>query len=196
MMAKHEAKFGKPVATPKGIISFPHLVEKETTGEYPSNKYKVTLLMPKDADFTKLRESAQAVLDEAFPGKGLKLKDLGEQQPFRNGDNKDVDGYAGKVFLICKTGKKPLCVDRNKQTIDNGDVTYGDEARLVVKACSYVLSGKPGVTFLLDTVQKIADGGVGGGNVGALDDEYADEDGPGAAAAALDDGDDDSNPWD
>jgi hypothetical protein len=204
-MAAPDNKTGpKPVfinniVTPKGRISFPHIAEPDSKGKFADNKYKVTLLMPKDTtDFAALRAVALKCAQDAFGPSIKTLKDF--QAPFRNGDEKDLDGYQGQLYITCKSKNRPHVVDRAKNALDPKEIYGGCFARLVVSACSYQSTETvrqadgstkkqvvKGVTFLLDAVQKMGDGDSFGGKGNAAnafpDDEEA------SAAPGFEDGD-------
>lgn len=187
------------IVTPSGRISFPHLEQPDTGKKFSDGKFKASLLMDKKAaDMSVLRAKALECAQLAF-GAGIKsLNDF--QHPFRDGDAKpELAGYAGMIFITCKSKKRPLCIDRAKQNIPPEEIYGGCVARLVVTACSYqstenvkdaktgqvVKQVVKGVTFLLDGVQKIGDGerfGGGGASASAFPDDLPEADGfqPGA----------------
>ena len=198
--------FLNDIVTPIGRVSFPHLVDpdrKAPNKPYADDKFKASLLMPKDStDFSTLRAKALECAQEAF-GPGIKtLNDFAH--PFRVGDqrlNKDgevMPGYAGCLYITCKSKDRPLIIDRAKKNLDPKEVYGGCFARFIVTAMSYTSTENVrqpdgstkretvrGVTFLLDVVQKTGDGeSFGGGksrSVAALPDDLGDD---GAAAVA------------
>lgn len=195
--AKHKPVFISNVLTPTGRVSFPHLVEPDTRGQYADDKYKVSLLHPKNpdnaTDIAALANCKKAVLDcavQAWPGRkwknGIDKPSFGELlHPFKNGDDKpDMAGHAGCFVFTCKTKNPPTIVGRKVTQGGKGvfpsipakDVYGGCHARLIVTAMSYEQRGAPGVTFLLETVQKRDEGErFGGGSTAILDDETEDE---------------------
>lgn len=192
-MPAHKPVFINDVVTPKGRFSFPHLAKPDTDGQYADDKFKVTILIPKTADLSKLKAAIMDCAKQAWPSKQLKPKDL--MLPLRDGDEKDnLDGYPGNIFITAKSKRRVLCVDAARDNIDAEEVYGGCYGRLVLTAMSYEQKGRPGVTFLLDTVQKLEDGdkfGKGGGNVSALDDGEFDDLARGGKPARGDNGEHD-----
>lgn len=188
-MAVHKSVYINSVVTPKGRFSFPHLAKPDTEGQYADSRYKVTILIPKDADITKIKQAVMACAKAAWPGKKLKPSDL--MLPLRDGDEKDnLDGYPGHWFITAKSKRPVTCVDIARENLAPEEVYGGCYGRCVLTAMSYEQKGKPGVTFLLDTVQKIEEGerfGKGGSGVSALDDGEFDEHVARGKAAAKDD---------
>lgn len=156
-MAKHKAVFKNDIVTPKGRLSFPHLVKPDTEGQYADDKFKVTLLIPQETSLANLKNAVLACAKEAWPGKNYKLADL--IHPFHNGDKKAEanPAYAKTIYITCKTKNRPAIVDTDRKEIDPAEAYAGCDARLVVTAMSYEQKGEPGVTFLLETVQKLGD---------------------------------------
>jgi len=200
-MPAHKSVFINDIVSPKGRFAFPHLAKPDEGGQYSDGKFKVTLLIPKDSDMTALKQAIGSCAREAWGGK-VKPKDLCHM-PLRDGDEKtNLDGYAGCWYVTAKSSKRRRIVDRKREDIAPEDAYGGCEGRLVLTAMSYEQGGKPGVTFLLDTVQKLGEGqafGGGGGNVSILDDGEFDEKGSDPTAHLSeeapdnDDGDDEDD---
>ncbi len=183
----HKSIFINGIVTPKGRFAFPHLAKPDTEGQYADDKYKVTILIPKTEDIRPLQKAIMDCARQAWPKKRLKPKDLAHI-PLRDGDEKvreavendksPLEGYEGAWFITAKSKKRRRTVDAGRNDIDPEECYGGAYGRLVLTAMSYEQAGKPGVTFLLDVVQKIADGeafGGGGGNTDVLDDGLYDE---------------------
>lgn len=203
-MAAHKSVFINKIKTPLGRFAFPHLAKPDTQGVYPDDKYKVTLLIPKDRDITGLKKAIMECAREAWPKKkNLKPGDMAHL-PIRDGDAKvaedlendkaELEGYRGCYFITAKSKRRIRVLDSDRNDIDPEEAYGGAHGRLVVTAMSYEQGGKPGVTFLLDLVQKTADDTPFGGsqvNPDILDDgevdEYVVADGP---DSDEDDGDD------
>jgi len=205
--AKFESVFVNDLLTPTGRVSFPHLAAPDTVGQYADNKYKLSLLIPKKptdaADAARLQALKDAVIKcatDTWPDrKWAKGKPSFAElmHPFKDGDQKkDLAGHEGCFVLTCKTKNKPTIV--GKKTTVNGKAGFpnieGEEvyggcyARLIVTAMSYEQAGKPGVTFLLETVQKRAEGerfGRGSNTAMLEDDEEDDAGGDGLGDDGL-----------
>lgn len=188
-MAEDKPVFINDVLTPRGRVAFPHLTAPDSKGRFADDKYKVTLCIPKTTDITALKKAVLECAREKWPKANFKLTDL--MHPFRDGDAKNkkqtqmgktpLDGYDGALTITCKTRKEPNIVglkakgDTSFPKLEGSEIYAGCDARLILTAMSYELSGKPGVTFLLETVQKLGDndrfGGGGGGDQSLLDDD-------------------------
>lgn len=173
---KHEIKSGKPVVTPKARMSYPHLFEPNTQGEYPSNKYEVTLLIPKSANIEPLRAEVLKVAKEAFPGKNLTMEQLAFS-PIRDGDAEEKGGeYKGHWFLKAKSGRAPALLGADTRPLSPltaKELVYGGAfCHVKVRPFSYVQAGRPGVTWSLEAVQVLPGGERFGGGSGSASDGF------------------------
>jgi hypothetical protein len=174
---KHTPKYLNGIITPIGRASYPKLVAPDTKGEKPDNKFKVTLLIPKDSkDFEAFKAKITAFAKEVFPN--VTKKNYGN--PIKDGDKKE--GYEGHWYLTAKTKaeRKPLCVNVAAEPIDAAAVLGGLNCRLKVSLMSYVGVDKArdsegnvvtetiyGVTPLLEVVQLTGGGEPFGGGATA-----------------------------
>ena len=187
----HQPVFENGIITPIGRVSYPCLVRPDDKGQYSTKKYKITLVVPKDdAKIAALKAAILKCAKAAFPKKKIEsLKDI--QHPLKNGDKSDEEMYHGHIYFQAKRNPdkgKASCFDINKQNIDPIEIYGGCFARLKVSAMSYVGTEKiknpetgelevikvEGVTFLLDGVQKTADGDRIGGGGGATASDFDD----------------------
>lgn len=175
---KHETVVGGTVTTTKGRLSFPHLLSKHTEGEYPSNKYETTLLIPKSTDISKLEKAVMDVAQKAFPGKITKLSDLAHN-PIGDGDEKDLDGYKGHWTIRAKSKYPPQIVGPDVQPLtlaDPSEAIYGGAyAKISMKPLSFVQAGKPGVTWQLQNVQWLGHGDRFGGGGSSPSSDFEQE---------------------
>lgn len=174
---KHETVFGEKITTPKGRLSYPYLLEKNSGGQYPSDKYEATLLIPKSADMSKLKAAVLAVAKQAF-GKVMVESDFSDW-PIRDGDQKDDETFKGHWCIRAKSKNKPGIVGPDVQPLADveGSIYGGAHARLSLKPFSYMQGGKPGVTFGLQNVQWLGHGEkFGGGGSNPQDDFEQDQD--------------------
>lgn len=190
------AKAKKPgyvydIVTPKGRLLYPHLTEPNSGGQFPSNKYEVTLMLSQDdaEGYQKLIDAALECAGQVIPG--IKVGDL--DIALRDGDDKKKEMFHGHWVLRAKSNRPVDCFDGMRQPIDTSDVAHGSFGRLAVTAGFYCKAvdkqteavyrkagqflykneegvvGLPGVTFYLNRVQCTApnDGTISTGGGGA-----------------------------
>lgn len=143
------------VLTPEFRVSFPAVFTPRSAMDNAEPKYSVVMLFPKSADLSKLKAIAKAAIVEKW---GDKIpKDL--RSPFRDGDDKELDGYAGHIFITASSKMKPGLVNGNREAIINVDEFYaGCYARATVNAFAYDRNGNRGVAFGLQNIQKLREG--------------------------------------
>jgi hypothetical protein len=164
------------VTSPTGYLSFPHIAKPDSEGEYADDKYKATLLFDKKGvDLSGLKKAALLCAQKAFGAKITSLDDF--EHPFRDGDAKDkLKGYAGRIYITPKRKSDkgpPKLVGKLKEQCDASLFYGGCKVRAILTAMSYVMKGKPSVTFLLEALQFAGDGerfGGGGADIGKFDD--------------------------
>lgn len=182
--AKHTKSVSSGIViTPVGRLSYPHLLERNSGGDYPSDKYETLLMIPKSEDIKPLMEAATKVMQDAFGAKYDHVADL-SHPPIRDGDEEEKGPeYAGHWFLKAKSDNRPQIVGKNpKIAIDNpeDEVFGGQRARLSLVAFSYKKGGSEGVSWALRNVQIIGGGepyGAGSGNPEDQFDEVKEGDG-------------------
>jgi hypothetical protein len=143
--------------SPIGRASFPSVFKADAFEEGQEPKFSVTLLFPKKG--TNLTVLENAIKEAAKKKWGDKVpKNL--RSPIRDGDEKDLDGYADCWFIRFASATRPHVVDRQKNPIDpDGDRFYaGCMARVAFNAYAYDKAGNRGVAFGLESVQKVDDG--------------------------------------
>ena len=119
---------GDKVVTPKGRLNWPHLLEKNTGGKYPSDKFETSILIPKTADVTALKQAAMAVAKEAFGDKVKSFADLA-YAPIRNGDEQGGTSE-GHWTIRAKSNYKPRLFDSTgkREVTDDSEVYSGQYA--------------------------------------------------------------------
>lgn len=161
------------VTTPEFRLAFPSINKPD---EKNDGKYVITMLFDKSADLSALKSAAKSAAVEKWGDKVP--KDL--RSPFLDGDEKDLDGFAGCTYVRAKTKIKPVVVDRNRNEIlEPNDVYAGCYCRASVVAFAYGGKGtsfEPGVAFSLQALQKLKDGEPFGGRNAALDFDELPED--------------------
>jgi hypothetical protein len=165
------------VITGKVRLSYVHLFEPWAANDSQEAKFSTAILIPKSdkATIEKLRAAQQAALqagkDSKFGGKVPTKWD----DTIHDGDEEaDLDRnpeYAGHWYMSVSAKTRPGVVDSNVNPIlDSSEVYSGCYARVSLNAFPYAVSGKKGVSFGLNHVQKLADGDFLGGRSKAEDD--------------------------
>lgn len=174
---ERESSIVGPIRTPEGKLAFPHLLQIESTGQYPSNKFVTTFLMLKTLDMTALVNACVQAAQKEWPTLGIQTPNQ-IQLPIRKGVDKDAE-WADYLFFKAKSSTKPQIVDSRKEPW-TGTPRGGDICKLAVSALPYkqtiqaevaealraqgrivqsgVIDGRPqnwrpAVTFLLNAVQ-------------------------------------------
>lgn len=148
------------VITPKFRLSFPELFEpKAFDGQAP--KYSIQMLFDKKTDLSPLKAAVKKAIVDKWgqnPPKGLVL-------PFKDGNEKDLEGYEDKIVVSASTKFKPQVVDQKVEPILVADDIYaGCYARAAINAYAWEYKNakgqvmKRGVSFNLESVQKLAEG--------------------------------------
>lgn len=174
----------KKVFTHKFRVSFPSVFEPKSFEGAPP-KYSVVMLFPKKTDLSKRPEGAKSgvsmkeavfnCLTEQFGEKSKWPKDL--RLPFRDGDQKETEGYAGHIYVTATSKKKPGVINGRLEHITSEEEFYaGCYARATLLAFYYDRAGNKGVSFSLQNIQKLEDGENLGGRKRAEDEFEATED--------------------
>lgn len=99
-------------------LSFPSLFKKSVF-DGVETKYEATFLIPKDsATHKEVSKAIDAFIEEKFAGKtpkGLKIT------AYKDGDEKEYDGYEGMMALKAGSAKRPLIVDADKTPLVEDD---------------------------------------------------------------------------
>jgi len=171
--------------TPEARASYAFVLKqgKPMPGKEP--KYSISLLFPKDADFTLAKKMASDALQEKF---GARLADLNStdpkkkaaaeafkarlKSPFRDQGEKDSAGYEpGCIFITATAKNRPGVVDASGADIlEERQVYSGCYVRASLRAFAYDVDGGVGVAFGLQNVQKLRDGEPLGGRSRPEDD--------------------------
>ena len=177
---------GRPT-TPSGRVSYPS-VFKPTVNKLDKDKpakYEITLLFEKGEPLTALQSEYDRVLREKWGGKPPKNL----RSPFKDGDEKDDENYAGMTYVTFKSLKKPDVRGPNLDSIDesSGELYPGCRARVSFSCYGYEGPGiRPGVAFGLQNVQKTGDDDPFGSPRTSGDDDF---EAVGAVAAGITDDD-------
>lgn len=147
--------------TPEFRVSFPSVFtpQRPPDGSTGEPKYRVTMLFGKKQDITSLKQIANAAAVKKWGADKAKWP-KGLRSPFRDGSEKDYEGYgADTVFCSASSKMKPGVVDQKVQPIIEPNEFYGGcYARATITAFAYDKAGNRGVSFGLRNVQKTRDG--------------------------------------
>src|SRR6056297_1721345 len=184
------AKAPKPgyvngITTPKGRIVYPHIVDTNEGGEFPSHKYEVQFFFEKDTTMTVdgktvnageyLESKALQAAQQCYPD--LKLEDI--DISLRDGDDKKSAMFDGCLVMSPKTKNQPDVYDGMRNKVGPEEVSHGCFGRLSVTAGFYKMAMdkrevaifekagefilwddgdayRPGVTFYLNRIQVTA----------------------------------------
>lgn len=147
------------VMTPKFRVSFPEVFEAKAF-EDQAAKFSIQMLFDKKEDLSKLKNAVKAAVKDKWGDtapKGIVL-------PFKDGDEKDLEGYEGKIVVGASSKFKPQVLDQKAQEIlAQNDFYAGCFARALISAYAWEYKKgnsvlKRGVSFNLIAVQKLADG--------------------------------------
>lgn len=155
------------VLTPEFRVSYPHVFKAQAIKPTDKPKFSVTMLFPKTADLSALKEAMRQAKIAEFGSKENWPDDL--ESPVVDGDNPkhaDKEGYKGHWVIKASTNEdqRPGVVDENVEPIVDQSKFYpGCYARAYIYAYVWEYMGKQGVGFILDHVQKLRDGKSFGG---------------------------------
>lgn len=169
------------VLTPTFRVSYPHVFKPSVMkGTQNAPKYSITMLFPKETDLSVIKLAIKHAKIAKF-GPNSKEWPALSGSPVTDGDlpnskGEIPEGYAGHwvIKASCKEDQKPGVVDYPAcdDIMDQGDFYAGCFARAYVYAYVWEFpqgSGKYGVSFILDHVQKMKDGPSFGGKKSAKD---------------------------
>lgn len=169
--------------TPVFRVSFPHLFEADAYGK-GDPKFSVVGLVQKSVSgrdkelLVTMKKAAEKKSIERFGEAAFrKMRKLGQfKWPFRDGEEKELDGYGPEVIFFTLSSKTPPgVIGRRKEPLEEKDVYAGCYARATVGIYTFDNESK-GVAFGLNNIQKVGDGEPFSGRTSANDDfEEADD---------------------
>lgn len=180
------------ILTPRFRVSYPHLFKAHSVKPNDPAKFSITMLFDKNDDLSTVKLAIKhAKIEKYGPDKSNWPADL--QSPVIDGDlpkYADKEGYKGHWVIKATTNEdsRPSVVDYPScdPITEVGDFYPGCFARAQVFCRVWEYMGKCGVHFILDHVQKLADGKSFGGKKSAKE-AFAPH---GVDADDSDDGDD------
>jgi len=175
------------ITTGKVILSYANIFEPFTDPKKPKDKpkYKCMLLIDKkDKETVKKFKDAiefqrKKMIAEKYAGKPPKKQ---IEHTFNDGDvEKEEEIYEGKYYINVWSYRKPPLVDRHLNPItDPEDLYSGCFVRACLNCYYYWGDESKGITFGLESIQKVSNGErLGGGGVSAEEafgDDYEFED--------------------
>ena len=173
------------IRTPTFRSSFVYL-DKPRPGMNPGDKEKYSIVMlfrKDDPALAELKAACEAAAAKKWGNK--RPKDV--RSPFRDGDEKDLDGYAGMIYITASSEDAPGVVDQLKNALDPKKVYSGCYARATINFFAYDKAGNRGVSAGLQNVQFVKHGEPFGSKRRAEDDfdEIESEDEPAGVQAGA-----------
>lgn len=194
------------IITPVFRASYPHVFKAAQVNGKGEPKYSITMLFKKSQDISAIRKAIKYAKIAKF---GPDESDWPEEldNPIKDGDGKkfrDKEGYKGHwvIKAISNEASKPGVVDVDPEVplTSASDFYPGVFARAQVFARCWEFSGKEGIHFILDHVQKVRDGKNLSGKKAASEvftpitaDEDEDDTGSGEDDDDIDNGEDAEN---
>lgn len=169
-MATTQKKDSLKLKTPTFRASFANVFKPRVPFEGQEAVYSVETLFDKKEhkDMKWLKEAIKTVADAKW-GAGKWPKNF--KSPIKDGDEKELEGYAGHWFLTIKSKQKPGVVDTQLQEIIEPSEFYsGCYARATIVVKTYSTAGNNGVACYLQNLQKVKDGEAFSGKRNAKDD--------------------------
>lgn len=148
------------VVTPEFRVSFPAVFQaKAVMGSTGDPKFSITMLFAPGTDLSGMKALVKAAGVEKW-GADVSKWPKGLRLPFRNGEEKDYDGYGkGVVFCNATSKQRPGLVDHALQAIIDASEFYGGcYARATISAFAYDKAGNKGIALGLKNIQKLRDG--------------------------------------
>lgn len=155
--------------TPPGVACFVHVWEpfafKPAPGQAPKDPdYSLMLVFDESTDLIDLKKLAGRAMLKKWGNEAKTMLKNGQlRMPWRPGSEYAKHGEPfdadGAMFIRASSRNAPGVVDaRAKPILKQQDFYAGCKARISVYAHAYDTMGNKGVTFLLNNVQKVADG--------------------------------------
>lgn len=165
------------ICTPVARLSYPaifHPGKPMNPNDEP--KYGVELIFEKGTNLDRLKAEAERVKKAKWGDKEPK----GLRWPFRDGSERQGDGYENCTFIGARNSDKPKVVDADGEPIiDQSEVYGGCYVKALLTCYAYDKPTNKGVTFSLNAIQLWKEGEAFGNRVDAkkefaVDDQDAD----------------------
>tara|TARA_R100001594_G_scaffold126518_1_gene163787 strand:+ start:141 stop:686 length:546 start_codon:yes stop_codon:yes gene_type:complete len=147
---------GELLVTPEGTAAYAWLNKPDEA--FGQNKYKLTLLLEKNAANTKFVKQIEKMHKDA-------AGTTNTPSPVKDGDKSDKDGWENHWAFTAKSNYKPKVVDSTRQDISNEREfpMSGDLVKMAIKVLPYEAGKNAGVSLVLNAVQLIDKRNVGSG---------------------------------
>lgn len=170
-------KTREKLTTPRGFTYWVTITDPLPYNEKfkkQEDQYNLQFMIEDGQDLSKLQEAILRVAKASWP-KGVKdarqhSETKGQTftvaQAFKKRilhnplftDISETSYPEGSVYLRAKSYRKPVCVDHNRNKVDNSSIGIGDECILSLSIYSWEFSGNVGISFGLEGIQKIGQG--------------------------------------
>ena len=150
------------IVTPECRFSYPNVFRARQVNNVGEPKYSISLLFPKGADLSKLKQAAEAAAREKWGKdlpKNLRSPFLKAETLRDNASKPQLELEDGMVVIRASSKQRPGLVDASMQDIiDESQFYAGCYGRASLRAFCYEQQGNRGVSFGLQNVQKLRDG--------------------------------------
>ncbi|EEE42852.1 ssDNA-binding protein [Roseibium alexandrii] len=163
--------------TGAGIAAYAYLVKADSGRKFSDDKFKVTLVVDKDApwveDFrAKCLAEAKTEWPKAKPERvSLPIKDGDEIADDAADKGQDKEEFRGKYLITAKSKKRPTMVDAKRKTLPNNVIKSADEIKLNVALNPCTPSNNKTIALWLNAVQLITKNNNGFDAAGEFEDE-------------------------
>lgn len=145
------------VLTPVFRLSFPYLFKARIDPKGKKDPmFELVMLFPKAENLEALKTAARVAALARWPDAASRptLKN-----PFRDGNEKKLDGYKDTITVRASSSKQPAIYDGQRLPITQESLVYaGCYCRATVNAFAYDTDGNRGVSFGILGLQKVRDG--------------------------------------
>lgn len=164
--------------TPKARLSYPTLFRARAQQEGQEEKFSCALIFDAEAQKTPEFAAMKAAAGAAAKAKWGDKIPSNMRNPFRDGAEKDSEGYGpGTIFINVSSKQKPGVVRKTgprpediESIFDENDVYAGMYVVVSVSPYAYDAKGNKGVSFGLNNVLKVGEGDPLGGRSSAAND--------------------------
>lgn len=174
------------IRSPKGTAAYAWLREPDSGREFSDDKYKVTLVLPKEGaeNQDEIDAFVESINKAHVKARGKKKT----ESPVKDGYDKDKEEFADKWLLNFKSKRPVGLVDAKKRPLaDDINIYSGDVIRVAFVMVPYDKGKNAGVSLGLRAVQLIE---KNANFVGSGEEAFDEEDGfEGGAAGGNDDSD-------